>query len=62
MEKDFDFARAMDELSAIAEKVEDPDTPLTDIAALVARSRELIARSRDWLRTVREDVEATEEA
>ena len=57
-EKKFNYAEAMAELEAIAAKVEDPKTPLEDIGTLVARSKELLAACRDYLRTVRETVEA----
>ena len=60
MEK-FDYARAMAELEGIAAKVEDPKTSLDDIGALVKRSSELVKSYREYLRTVREDIEKEEE-
>ncbi|MBQ2565970.1 MAG: exodeoxyribonuclease VII small subunit [Bacteroidales bacterium] len=60
MEK-FDYARAMAELEGIAAKVEDPKTSLDDIGALVKRSSELVKSCREYLRTVREDIEKEEE-
>lgn len=57
-EKKFNYAEAMAELEAIAAKVEDPKTALEDIGTLVARSKELLAACRDYLRAVRETVEA----
>ena len=60
MEK-FDYARAMAELEGIAAKVEDPKTSLDDMGALVKRSSELVKSCREYLRTVREDIEKEEE-
>lgn len=53
----FNYAEAMAELESIATKVEDPKTAMEDIGALVSRSKELLKACRDYLRTVREDVE-----
>ena len=61
MEGQFDYNKAMEELEAIAAKVEDPATPIQDIGALVRRSRELVAACRAWLRGVREEAEKTED-
>lgn len=47
----------MDELEAIAAKVEDPQTGLADIDKYIARSEELISGCREYLRTSREKVE-----
>lgn len=52
----FDYAKAMAELDGIAAKMEDPNTAIGDIGALVKRSKELVAACRDCLRTVREDI------
>ena len=60
MEEKFSYTEAMAELEAIAAKVEDPQTALEDIGALVARSKALLAACREYLRTVRESVEAPE--
>ncbi|MBQ1619342.1 MAG: exodeoxyribonuclease VII small subunit [Bacteroidales bacterium] len=57
MEERFDYARAMAELERIAARVEDPQTSLDDIGALVKRSKELISQCREYLRTVRESIE-----
>ena len=57
----FDYARAMAELEEIAAKVEDPKTSLDDIGALVKRSQELSSACRNYLRTVRENIEKEEE-
>ncbi|MCR5245988.1 MAG: exodeoxyribonuclease VII small subunit [Bacteroidales bacterium] len=57
MEERFDYAKAMAELERIAARVEDPQTSLDDIGALVKRSKELISQCREYLRTVRESIE-----
>jgi len=44
-------------LDQIAAKVENPETSLDDIGALVKRSKELIEQCRQYLRTVRESIE-----
>ena len=51
---DFNYKDALEELDRIARKVEDPATALDDIDKLIARSDELIAACRAYLRTVRE--------
>lgn len=56
MEK-FDYKAAIAELEAIAAKVEDPSTGLEDIDSYIKRSDVLIAKCREYLRTVRETVE-----
>jgi len=53
----FDYAAATAELERIAAKIEDPQTSLDDIGALVKRSQELVDRCRKYLRTVRESIE-----
>ena len=53
----FDYTRALEELEAIAQKVEDPATGLGDIDRYVRRSEELIAACRAYLRRVREQVD-----
>lgn len=55
--KDFDYAKAMEELEAIARKVEDPATGLDDIDSCVKRSGELVEGCRKYLRTVREKID-----
>ncbi|MBQ8021893.1 MAG: exodeoxyribonuclease VII small subunit [Bacteroidales bacterium] len=62
MEEKFDYTKAMAELEEIARKVEDPKTSLDDIGGLVARSKELVAACRNYLRTVRESIENQEES
>ena len=59
MEK-FDYSKALEELSEIAAKVENPETKLSDIDALVERSRELLKACRDYLRTVKEKIDSLE--
>ena len=55
MEKfDFDYSKALEELEAIAAKVEDPATPLQQIDACIRRSEELTSRCREYLRSVRD--------
>ena len=57
MEEQFDYAKAVAELEAMASKVEDPSTGLGEIDRCIRRSEELIARCREYLRTVRETIE-----
>ncbi len=59
-EEKFDYTEAMAELEEIARKVEDPNTGIDGIGALVNRSRELIEQCRNYLRTVRESIEKEE--
>ena len=58
MEQKFDYAKAIAELEQIAEKVENPETKLDDIDALVARSKELLDQCRKYLRTVKEKIDS----
>lgn len=60
MEEKFDYAAAMAELEAIAKKVEDPQTRLDDIDALVDRSKTLLAACRSYLRSVKEKIDELE--
>lgn len=57
MEQKFDYGKAIEELEAIAAKVEDPKTGVEDIDKYIKRSEELISACRDYLRGVREKVE-----
>lgn len=57
----FDYSKAVAELDQIAAKVENPETSLDDIGALVKRSKELIAQCRQYLRSVRESIEDNDE-
>ena len=61
MEDKFDYAKAVEELEAIASKVEDPATKLDDIDALVGRSKALLKACRAYLRTVREKMDQLDE-
>ena len=54
MENGFDYKKALEELETIAKKVEDPSTALGDIDKMIARSDELIAACREYLRSARE--------
>ena len=58
MEQKFDYSKAIEELEAIAAKVEDPNTVIEDIDNYIKRSEELISACRDYLRGVREKVDA----
>ena len=57
MEQKFVYGKAIEELEAIAAKVEDPKTGIEDIDKYIKRSEELISACRDYLRGVREKVE-----
>ena len=57
MKEKFDYTKALEELEAIASKVEDPKTGIEDIDKYIKRSEELISACRDYLRGVREKVE-----
>ena len=61
MSEKFDYAKAITELEEIAKKVENPETKLDDIDALVARSKDLLKQCRDYLRTVKERIDSIEE-
>ncbi|MBR4735163.1 MAG: exodeoxyribonuclease VII small subunit [Bacteroidales bacterium] len=58
MEKKFDYAKAIAELEEIARKVENPETKLDDIDALVSRSKELLKGCREYLRAVKERIDS----
>ena len=57
MEDQFDYALAMAELEKIAQRVEDPATALGDIEKYIRRSDELIAKCREYLRTMKTKTE-----
>lgn len=61
MNEKFDYAKAIAELEAIAAKVENPETKLDDIDALVGRSKELLKQCREYLRTVKEKIDSLAE-
>ena len=52
----FDYKKAIEELEAIASKVEDPQTGIDEIDKYMKRSQELIAQCRDYLRGARESL------
>lgn len=58
MEKEFDYTKALEELEAIAAKVEDPRTGIGDIDEYIKRSEELIAACRAYLRGARERLDS----
>lgn len=58
MEQKFDYGKAIEELEAIAAKVEDPKTGIDDIDKYIKRSEELISACRGYLRGVREKVDS----
>lgn len=58
MEEKFDYAKAIAELEEIAAKVENPETKLDHIDALVARSRQLLEQCRAYLREVKEKIDS----
>ena len=54
----FDYNKAIEELEAIAAKVEDPQTGIDDIDRYIKRSQELIEACRAYLRGARQNVDA----
>ena len=54
MQENFDYTKAMEELEAIAAKVEDPKTGIGDIDKYMKRSQELVNACREYLRGARE--------
>ena len=54
MEQAFDYKKAIEELEAMAAKVEDPNTGIDDIDNYMKRSQELIEACRAYLRGARE--------
>ena len=57
MAEKFDYVKAVEELEAIAAKVEDPKTGVDDIDRYVKRSRELLEACRAYPRGARETIE-----
>ena len=57
MTEKFDYAKAMEELEAIAAKVEDPKTGIEDIDKYIKRSEELVNACREYLRGAREKLD-----
>lgn len=60
MKPQFDYAAAVAELEQIASKVENPETRLDDIDALVSRSKELLKGCRDYLKGLKDKIDALE--
>lgn len=58
--EDFDYAKAVEELESIAQKVEDPQTGIGDIDRYIRRSKELLDACRAYLRGAREKMESIE--
>lgn len=58
MKERFDYAKAVEELEAIASKVEDPQTGIEDIDKYIKRSEELISACRAYLRGAREKLDS----
>ena len=52
--ENFDYTKAIEELEAIAAKVEDPQTGIDDIDKYIRRSEELVEACRAYLRGARE--------
>jgi len=57
MEEKFNYDEAVAELEKIAARVEDPATGLDEIDRCIRRSDELIARCREYLRSVRNTID-----
>ena len=57
MEEKFEYSKAIEELEAIALKVEDPQTGIDDIDKYIRRSKELIEACMAYLRGAREKLE-----
>lgn len=55
----FDYDKAIEELEAIAAKVEDPQTGVDDIDRYIRRSEELVSACRAYLRGAREKLDAS---
>jgi predicted nucleic acid-binding Zn-ribbon protein len=60
MKEEFDYKKAVEELEAIAAKVEDPSTGIGDIDKYMKRSQQLVEACRAYLRGAREALEAAE--
>ena len=57
MKEKFEYAKAVEELEAIAAKVEDPSTGIGDIDKYMKRSQELVEACRAYLRGARAAME-----
>lgn len=58
MKEKFDYTKAVEELEAIAARVEDPQTGIDDIDRFIRRSDELVEACRAYLRGAREKLES----
>ena len=58
MKEKFEYAKAIEELEAIAAKVEDPQTGIDDIDNYIKRSEQLISACRAYLRGAREKLDS----
>lgn len=58
MEKEFDYTKAIEELEAMAAKVEDPQMGISDIDRYMKRSQELIEACRAYLRGARQKLDS----
>ena len=58
MEEKFNYMKAMEELEAMAAKVEDPATGIDDIDRYMKRTEELVEACRAYLRGAREKLDA----
>lgn len=58
MDENLDYAKAMAELEKMAEDAQNPATSLDDVGAMVKRARTLVADCREYLRSLREEIDA----
>ena len=58
MDKEFDYRKAVEELEAMAAKVEDPQTGIGDIDRYMKRSKELMEACRAYLRGARQKLDS----
>jgi exodeoxyribonuclease VII small subunit len=56
MKEEFDYRKAIEELEAIAQKVEDPKTGIDEIDKYMKRSMELVEACRAYLSGARESL------
>ena len=57
MKEKFEYSKAIEELEAIAAKVEDPSTGIGEIDRYMKRSQELLEACRAYLRGARETLD-----
>ena len=57
MKEKFEYSKAIEELEAIATKVEDPSTGIGEIDRYMKRSQELLEACRAYLRGARETLD-----